>query len=126
MSEKRAVLGKKGEDLAARYLQEKGYTILLRNYRRKLGEIDIIAKEGQTLVFVEVKTRQTGASYFPAEAVTPRKQGQISRTAQEYLIHHNLLNKPARFDVISVSMSSHGIPTIHHIPNAFDLAHDDC
>lgn len=126
MSEKRALLGKQGEDLAAGYLRQQGFTLLLRNFRGQKGEIDIIAREEKTIIFVEVKTRQAGASYFPAEAVTPRKQRQISRTAQEYLLRHNLQNQPARFDVISVSVSSDRPPKIDHIPNAFDLSHDDC
>ena len=125
LSEKRTLLGKKGEDLAAWHLQQQGFVILARNYRQKRGEIDIIAQDGQTLVFLEVKTRQPAASYFPAEAVTPRKQMQISRTAQEYLLQHNMQNTPARFDVISISMSATGIPKIDHITNAFDILHDD-
>lgn len=126
MSEKRLALGKKGEDLAAWYLQGQGYTIILRNYRQRSGEIDIIAREGKTLVFVEVKTRQTGTSYFPAEAVTKRKQTQIGRVAQEYLLHHNLFDVPARFDVVSVSMPSDGKAEIEHIANAFDLPPGGC
>lgn len=126
MSEKRLALGKKGEDLAAWYLQERGYSIVLRNYRERSGEIDIIARDGKTLVFVEVKTRQTGASYFPAEAVTRRKQAQIGRVAQEYLLRRNLYNEPARFDVVSVSMSPDGKAAIEHIANAFDLPCGGC
>ncbi len=125
MSEKRAALGKKGEDLATRYLQERGYSILVRNYRQRYGEIDLIVEHGKILVFVEVKTRQAGASYFPAEAVTRRKQAQISRVAQGYLLHHNLFDRPARFDVISISISPAGQPEIAHIANAFELSYGD-
>jgi putative endonuclease len=126
LSEKRALLGRKGEDLAACYLQQRSFILLERNYKGRTGEIDIIAREGKTTVFVEVKTRRKGASYFPAEAVTVRKQRQISRTAQEYLLQHKLQNESARFDVISVSMSQDETPEIDHISNAFDLSHDDC
>ena len=83
-------------------------------------------EEGKTTVFIEVKTRRKGTSYFPAEAVTIRKQRQISRTAQEYLLRHKLQHQSARFDVISVSMAQDGTPEIDHIANAFDLSHDDC
>lgn len=126
LSEKRALLGRKGEELAACYLQQRSFTLLDRNYRGRTGEIDIIAREGKTTVFIEVKTRRKGTSYFPAEAVTIRKQRQISRTAQEYLLRHKLQHQSARFDVISVSMAQDGTPEIDHIANAFDLSHDDC
>ncbi|RPH40064.1 MAG: YraN family protein [Desulfobulbaceae bacterium] len=126
MSEKRVLLGRKGEELAASFLQQRNFTLLARNYRGRTGEIDIIAREGKTTVFIEVKTRQKGASYFPAEAVTVRKQRQISRTAQEFILQHKIQNQPARFDVISVSLNQDGTPEIDHIANAFDLSHDDC
>lgn len=119
MSDPRATLGQSGEDLAADYLVRAGYTILVRNYRQNSGEIDIIAEEKGTLVFIEVKTRKNLAFGSPAAAVTPRKQRQISKVAQEYLMRHNLFDRPARFDVVSILMGR--VPVIEVVPNAFDL-----
>lgn len=123
MSDKRSVLGKAGETLAAEYLTQIGYTILERNYRSRTGEIDIIARQGKTLVFAEVKTRKTAAFGSPAAAVTVKKQAQISLVAQEYLTRHNLFDRPARFDVIAVLAPDGKKPQIEIITNAFELHH---
>lgn len=115
-------LGQSGEDKVVKHLQQKGYRILVKNYRCKVGEIDIIAKDDGILVFIEVKTR-SGIGYgFPAEAVTPRKQRQISRVAQWYLAEQQLFDLPARFDVITVlGGKTPANDHIEHIDNAFDL-----
>ena len=102
MLNRRQRLGKSGEETVAEYLKKKGYTIVVVNYRCKVGEIDIIARDDSVLVFIEVKTRSDLKYGLPAEAVTPRKQRQISRAAQWYLTEKKLLDVPARFDVISV------------------------
>jgi putative endonuclease len=121
MLNSRQRLGKSGEETVADFLNKKGYTILVKNYRCKVGEIDIIAKNGPVLVFIEVKTR-SGLGYgSPAEAVTPRKQRQISRAAQWYLAEQQLLDVPARFDVITVLGVDPACGRIEHIDNAFDL-----
>ena len=125
MSEKRIQLGKHGEDLAVRHLESLHYTILARNFRQKRGEIDIIAQDGTTLVFIEVKTRTAAASYFPAEAVTRSKQMQISRAAQQYLLRQRHRNTPTRFDVIAITLPAASPPQIDHIVNAFEIGHDD-
>ena len=115
--------GKKGEEAAARYLQNKGYAILVRNYRKSFGEIDLIAQEGGTLVFVEVKTRHSRRYGVPQEAVDERKQRQLARIAQDYLAAHHLENAPARFDVIAVTLDREDQPArIDHIDNAFELS----
>jgi putative endonuclease len=120
MLNSRQLLGQKGEEIAAKYLQKQGYKIVSRNYRTKLGEIDIIAKDGSVLVFIEVKTR-TGNSYgSPAAAVTLKKQRQICKTALCYLTSQKRLDVPARFDVISVSFDNNKYQ-IDLIPNAFEL-----
>ena len=95
--------GKKGEFLAARYLEEKGYTVIARNYHSRYGEIDLIAKDEDTLVFVEVKYR-SGASFGdPSEAVTAKKQERIRKTARYYLCARQLSeDTPCRFDVAAV------------------------
>lgn len=123
MSNKRSILGQRGEDLAAIYLQRNGYSILHRNYRLKTGEIDIIAQENTTTVFIEVKTRSSSVFGSPAAAVTPRKQTQISRVALEYLCRQNLMDSSARFDVVSVMIDYNSSPTIEIIKNAFDLSY---
>lgn len=121
MSNKRALLGDAGEHLAAEHLHRQGYTILHRNYRSRSGEIDIIARQGDTLVFAEVKTRRTADFGPPAAAVTRRKQAQISRVAQEYLAKENLFDTAARFDVISILAPAGKKAEIEIITNAFDL-----
>ncbi|TKB28161.1 YraN family protein [Desulfopila sp. IMCC35006] len=121
MLNRRQRLGKSGEETVAQYLKNMGYTIVVVNYRCKVGEIDIIARDDSVLVFIEVKTR-SGLDYgFPAEAVTPRKQRQISRAAQWYLTEKQLLDVPARFDVITVLGLDPANYQIEHINNAFDL-----
>lgn len=120
MPASRQQLGKAGEDLAADYLTGKGYAILHRNYRCRSGEIDIIARHDATLVFIEVKTRRTNRFGSPAEAVTRRKQQQVSRVAEEYLMREKLFGTSARFDVLSILTDGKN-PHITHIPDAFEL-----
>lgn len=121
MSEKRLILGKKGEDLATFHLDQLGYRILVRNYRQRYGEIDIIAQDRSCIVFVEVKTRQAGTDFLPAEAVSVKKQRQIARVAQAYLAERRLFDTSARFDVVSVVIHPDGRPQLEHLTNAFDL-----
>lgn len=119
MSHQRIHLGKQGEDIAAEYLRSKGFQIEARNYRQKSGEIDIICRDGDTLVFVEVKTRKDSEFGHPTESVTSRKQQQISRTALLYLSTNNLHDEAVRFDVIGV-ICSQASPDITHIVGAFE------
>ncbi|HEX8949198.1 MAG TPA: YraN family protein [Dissulfurispiraceae bacterium] len=109
--------GVKGEDVAAAYLKKKGYKILQRNYRTPLGEADIIAKDRDTIVFVEVKARTTEAYGQPFEAVDCRKQERLRRIALFYLKQAKA-EMPLRFDVISI-MSRSGRDVVHHIVEAF-------
>ncbi len=121
MVDNRQNLGKTGETIASNFLEKNGYTIVTKNYRRKFGEIDIIARDRDYLVFIEVKTR-TGTSHgHPLEAITLRKQRQISKVAQCYLAENNLFNRAARFDVVSVILSKNDQIHIEIIPNAFDV-----
>jgi len=99
-----------------------GFSILARNYRQKTGEIDIIARDGDCLVFVEVKTRKSLRFGQPFEAVTTKKQAQLSRVALDYLSRNKLLDQPARFDVISILLADDGKADIEHLPNCFELA----
>lgn len=121
MTFERLRLGLRGEELAREFLEKSGYRIVLCNYRCKLGEIDIIARDGETLVFIEVKTRTDSAFGSPAAAVTLKKQRQISRAAQWYLAEHGLFGAPARFDVIAIVRRKSGRPQIELIADAFEL-----
>jgi len=114
-------VGKRGEHIAEAYLQGQGFAILEKNYRGKTGEIDIVARDGDTIVFVEVKTRRNMAYGPPQLAVTPFKQRQISRTALTWLSHRKKANVLARFDVIAIIVPDQEAPRIEHIRNAFDL-----
>ncbi len=110
--------GRKFETVAADYLEGKGYDILERNYRCPFGEIDVIAKSGDYLVFVEVKYRGSSAWGLPEEAVDRRKQRRISRAALSYYGRNGYEQEiPCRFDVIGVD----GKGGISHIENAFDF-----
>jgi putative endonuclease len=117
------VLGSRGEEIASAHICRLGYVILQRNYRSRSGEIDIIARDGETLVFAEVKTRRSDRFGSPEAAVTYRKQGQISRVAQEYLARENLFDTSARFDVVAVFIPDNGQVQIQVIKNAFELQH---
>ncbi len=117
----RQMLGQKGEKKAARYLKQKGYKVVTANYRCQYGEIDLIAKHADILIFIEVKTRTSNDFGGPAAAVDRRKQQQISKVAHHYLVTHHNDDVDARFDVISI-LSPNGQKTeIEHITNAFDL-----
>jgi len=114
-------LGKRGEAQAADFLRKKGYKILALNYRSKLGEIDCIAKEQDTICFIEVKTRSSERFGLPSEAVSAGKQKQISRAAVAFLKEKGMLDRKARFDVVSLVYSAAG-PRIDLIKNAFELS----
>ncbi len=114
-------LGKCGEEIAVTYLISCKYSVLERNYRCKCGELDIIAKEGKTLVFVEVKTRRNDSYGPPQLSVTHFKQRQISKAALLYISSKKLENVLARFDVIAICLRGQEKPCIEHIKNAFDL-----
>lgn len=106
-------IGQKGENIATRYLRLRLYKILERNYRRKTGEIDIIAKKGGYIIFIEVKYRNNTNKGLPREAVTLFKQRQIKRTAEMYILE-NKLDCNMRFDVIEILGKK-----VEHIKNAF-------
>ena len=114
-------LGAQGEKTAVDFLKEKGYNILARNYKTKLGEIDIVAYDKGTLVFVEVKARQSQKYGLPYEAVSRIKQRRISKAAVWFLKENNLLNKKARFDVVSVAYPEEDKPKLDLFKNAFEL-----
>lgn len=113
--------GELGENLATKFLKGQKFSIITRNYRQNNGEIDIVAEDGDDLIFIEVKTRSSIKFGTPAEAVNFTKQQQIIRVAQEYISRHNLFHKNIRFDVITVLLKKDEIPEIELIKNAFEL-----
>jgi putative endonuclease len=114
-------LGSRGEDTAARFLRRKGYKILARSDRSRPGELDLVALDHSTVVFVEVKTRRSQDAGHPAEAVDAAKQRRLTRLAVTWLKRRGLLERPARFDVIAITWpESQRRPTVEHFPNAFD------
>jgi putative endonuclease len=115
----RKELGRWGEGQAREYLQDQGFVILEENYRCKLGEIDLIALDGECLVFIEVKTRTSTAYGFPAEAVGRKKQNKYIQIASLYTRAKGLYEISFRFDVVEVMVKNQGEPNINHIVNAF-------
>jgi putative endonuclease len=115
--------GRKSEALAARHLKKNGYRILEQNYRTPAGEIDIIAQEGHSLVFVEVKARRTAAYGSPKRSVTPLKQKKISMAALHYLKTRKEAPLRARFDVVAITATGQ-TEQIEIVKNAFELAYE--
>jgi putative endonuclease len=115
----RKLLGKEGEDLAARFLTKQGYKILERNYRTRSGEIDLIALHRGEVVFVEVKTRTSNAFGAPELAVTSHKQQRMIKAALGYIRHKRLHQVPCRFDVVAISAAAE--KDVELIQNAFEM-----
>jgi putative endonuclease len=116
----RQELGKTGEDLAAAALASRGYAILARRYRTRHGEIDIVAEEGGTIVFVEVRARATAEFGRAAETVTVAKKRKVTAMAVDYLARHHITNRPCRFDVVAIDDAMGACPEIIVFANAFD------
>ena len=116
-------LGARGEEAAARYLRRLGYQVVARDARSRYGEIDLVAVDGRTIVFVEVKTRESADTGHPTEAVDAVKRRRVSRAATAFLKSHGLLESPARFDVVAVTWPpGQRRPTIEHFPHAFEAS----
>jgi putative endonuclease len=113
------LLGREGEDLAARFLIKQGYRILERNYSTRTGEIDLIAMHDSVVVFVEVKTRTNDAFGAPELAVTPRKQQRMVKAALGYIRYNKLHQVPCRFDVVAITTAAK--QAVEHIQNAFEI-----
>ena len=112
--------GKIGEELACRELERRGYAIVARRYRRRGGELDIIARDGDTMVFVEVKARHGYAFGQAAESVGFIKRRRMARLAMGYVMRHRLANRPCRFDVVSIHFDE-ARPVIEVFQNAFSM-----
>ena len=116
-------LGKRGERVAERFLLKQGMIIVSRSYQDKFGEIDLIAVDDETIVFVEVKTRTSDYAGDPAEAVDDVKQAHITKTAIGYLKFHKLTECSVRFDVIAITWpAGKKRPSIKHYKSAFERA----
>jgi putative endonuclease len=114
-------LGRRGEDAAARYLRKLGYVIVARGQRDSIGELDLVAVDGRTIVFIEVKTRTSHDAGHPADAVDEAKQRRLTRLAVMYRKRHDLFEYSARFDVVAVTWPANSNrPTIEHFKNAFE------
>jgi putative endonuclease len=112
-------LGARGEKLARQFLKRAGYRIIQTNYICPIGEIDIVAADGDSLVFVEVKTRQSDAEGDPEESVHFHKKCKVTKVARHFIAHHNAHNMAARFDVIAILVPDSGQPSITHFADAF-------
>ena len=122
MTKERLDLGKRGEKLALKKLKGYGYKCIAKNYRCPLGEIDLIARDGDCLVFVEIKTRKGKSLSYPKEAVDDRKKRQLSKVALAYMKNNNCYDVKSRFDVVAINLDQ-GREKIEVIQNAFDLAY---
>jgi putative endonuclease len=119
LATRRLRLAREGENLAAAYLEQAGYAIVARNARTRWGEIDLVARDGASWVFVEVKTRRTERYGLGAEAVTPFKQQKMIRMALIYLTRVASVDVPIRFDVVEVTLPVRGHARIRHLIGAF-------
>ncbi len=111
--------GALGEEAAARHLSRLGYSILARNFKTRFGEVDIVARDGKTTVFVEVKRRESTGHGTAAEFVSPAKIGRVVATARVYAAKHGLTEFPIRFDVIAIDVCA-GNEELQHHKGAFD------
>jgi putative endonuclease len=116
----RGQLGRRGEDLAEEFLRAQSFEIVARNFRCRAGEIDLVARDGRALVFVEVRSRHGARRGSGLESVTVRKQQQVARVAQYFLAGRGLSECPARFDVIGIDFATEP-PRLEHVRAAFEV-----
>lgn len=120
MTRERITLGRSGEEAAVRHLHQKGLRVVQRNFRCRLGELDIVARDGPYLVFIEVRTVTAGTPGTAQESVGIKKRHKLRQVAAYYLQSRNAANVPVRFDVVAVTMGPDGsVRDIDHIVNAF-------
>ena len=121
MPDQRVAFGKRGEDAACEELERRGYIILDRRFRTRCGELDIVARDGKVVVFVEVKARTDGNFGDPPESITWRKRRRLAQMAASYLVRKHLGEVPCRFDVVAVMEGPDAARTIELIQGAFDI-----
>ncbi|EGB15911.1 Uncharacterized protein family UPF0102 [Pseudodesulfovibrio mercurii] len=119
-TERTRTAGDLGEDAAARYLEARGFRVLARNWRFHQWELDLICRDRDTVVFVEVKTRRAGSMGAPGEALTRKKQARLIKAASHYLTEHDLWDEPCRFDLASVTDTGR-VLTVELEENVFQL-----
>jgi len=117
----RGELGRRGEALAEEFLAARGCRTIARNFRCRAGEIDLVVRDGATIVFVEVRSRRGDHAGTPLESVDRRKQAQVARVARHFLAARGLGDRDARFDVVGVRFDREP-PEVEHVPGAFDAA----
>lgn len=126
MVDTRKKLGNRGEKIAANFLRKRGYRIIEKNYHSRLGEIDIVARENDSVVFVEVKTRRSTDFGLPEEALSYDKRRRLTKVAMGYLAHRRIEDINCRFDVVSILMDDKKVRKVKHvelIKNAFPAAY---
>ncbi len=121
MSDQRVAFGKRGEDVACEELQRRGYEILDRRYRTRCGELDIIARDGGVIVFVEVKARSSRRFGAPLESITWKKRQRLSQMAASYLFEKRLGHAPCRFDTVGVMETVGAGPVVEVVRGAFEI-----
>jgi putative endonuclease len=123
--DRRRFFGQEGEAEAERYLRRKGYRIVARNLRSSLGELDLVAEDGRTLVFIEVKARRSGQFGGAIHAVHRQKQRKIIRLAAQFLAQRHWMDRSCRFDVVLLEPTTSAMLKVEHIQNAFEVASGD-
>ena len=121
----RRLFGQEGEAEAERYLRRKGYRIVAKNVRSSLGELDLVAEDGQTLVFIEVKARRSGEFGGAIHAVDRQKQRKLARLASQFLAQRHWMERSCRFDVLLLQATETAELRVEHIQNAFDVPSGD-
>lgn len=121
----RRLFGQEGEAEAERYLRRKGYRIVAKNVRSSLGELDLVAEDGQTLVFIEVKARRSGEFGGAIHAVHRQKQQKLARLASQFLAQRHWMERSCRFDVLLLQATETAELRVEHIQNAFDVPSGD-
>lgn len=119
MKDTKKEIGRQGEELAADFLRQKGMEIVARNVYTPAGEIDIVARDGETTVFVEVKTRRSAAYGAAVEAITPRKLAAMQGSAEYYAAQHGLWDLPMRIDVVTIEWTKERYAIVHY-PNILE------
>lgn len=120
MTSYRNDLGRVGEQLAAQYLIQRGYTLLASNWRCKGGEIDLVVQHGSSIVFVEVRTRRAASVDAALESITPRKRERLLTAIHTYLTETGLESADWRVDIVAVAIRSNSPPLVEHLEDGFD------